>query len=87
MSYIIKNNELIAETMQNYKNGASVEYAFDTSKEALNADIDFCLVNARCAKISNAKKWENQITDLATEVNEHNNKKTGCLQFVIDNDQ
>lgn len=58
MSYIIKNNAIIAKTSEALKSGAVVEYAFHTCKEEINADREFNLVNAKTAKISNAKKWD-----------------------------
>lgn len=38
------------------KSGTTVEYAYHTCKDALNANREFSFVSARTGKISNAKK-------------------------------
>ena len=68
-AYIIRNGEVIAETKTELKNGASVKYAFEKCEEALNANREFNLVNARTAKISRNKKWANKTQDFANEIN------------------
>lgn len=68
-AYLIKNGEVIAETETELKNGASVKYAFEKCAEALNANREFNLVNARTAKISRAKKWANKTEEVAIEIN------------------
>ena len=75
-SYIINaaGTELIAVTTANLPSGTEVQYAWQKSEEALNADRKFNLVNARHGKISTAKKWENiarhqEYPDSATEIN------------------
>lgn len=80
MSYIIKNNEVIAETRETLKSGTTVEYAFDTSTDALHADQRKILVNARTARISNAEKYANQIYNSATRINEWDHDE---LKFII----
>ena len=50
MSYLITNNEVLAETTVTFKSGEEVRVAFQTSKNSL--------VNAVYAKVSNAKKWK-----------------------------
>jgi len=50
MSYLIKNNEVLAETFETFKSGATVSVAFQTSGNAL--------ANSVYAKVSNAKKWK-----------------------------
>lgn len=83
MSYIIKNGSFIASTADSYKSGEEVDFAYDTSKEALNADIDVTLINKKSGKISNAKKWNAAADmDFAVEVNEFFNKD-GIKEFVI----
>lgn len=57
MSYIIRNNEFIAETNKHYKSGTSVLYSFKRCFENIDTSRDFNLVNAQLGKISNAKKW------------------------------
>lgn len=50
MSYLIRNNEVIAETSEKYKSGEEVRVAWQKT-------ADGHLVNAVYAKVSNAKKW------------------------------
>jgi len=57
MSYLIRNNEVVAETSETYKSGAIVEYSHDVVEEKINAAREYNLLNARTAKISNAEKW------------------------------
>lgn len=63
MSYLIKNNEVIATTTENLKSGAFVDVAHDTCKEQINASRELNLVNAFTVKVSNAKKWESHYTE------------------------
>lgn len=58
-AYIINEfNQLVAPTVTDLKNGASVEYAFQTTTVFWNADqLQGSLVNKRKGKISRAKKW------------------------------
>lgn len=59
MSFIInKSGELVATTAETIKSGKAVSYGFETCKEALNANFESRLVNAKPGKISNAKKWQ-----------------------------
>ena len=65
MSYLVCSDGKtpIAQTQKDYGNVRSthgVEYAYDTSHD----DLAQCeqLVNARPARISNAKKWDKYIT-------------------------
>jgi len=55
MSFLIKNNKLIARTDDLLKSGSTVEYAYITKKDMHGQTL---LVNANTAQISNAKKWE-----------------------------
>lgn len=59
MSYIINNNELISETENYLKSGTHVNYAYQ-SVESIFTNFSRVLVNAKSAKISNAKKWEKE---------------------------
>jgi len=58
MSYIIYKGELIAKTDEYLKSGSTVEFSHTLTKERINANREYQLVNADYAKISNAKKWE-----------------------------
>lgn len=69
LAYIIKDNVVIAETETELKNGSTVRYAFNVCKEAINADRKYNLVNARIAKISRAKKYQNKTQEYAKEIN------------------
>ena len=70
-AYIIANDEIIAKVSTDLKNGAEVEYAYNSTKEAINANREVNLVNAKWGKISRAKKWASQDfdCDTAKEVN------------------
>ena len=77
MSYLInvKTNELIAYTSKALKSGERVQVSFDRTKNALNANREFDLVNSFECKASNAKKWgkisENYFAHACTEINEN----------------
>lgn len=59
MSYIIAGNKLIAKVTGNEQpSGADVKFGTLTCSEAINADRDVNLINARTGKISNAAKWD-----------------------------
>lgn len=58
MSYLIKNNEVIAKTSETLKSGLEVRFSNTITKNTFNANIESDLVNAAYAKISNAKKWD-----------------------------
>ncbi|KZN63327.1 hypothetical protein [Pseudoalteromonas luteoviolacea] len=65
MSYLIKDNKVIATTSETYKSGASVRVAWLRQGKTL--------VNAVSAKVSNAKKWntiEAEHANLAIELSE-----------------
>ena len=69
-AYIIRNNTVIALVSTELKNGAEVEYSFNSTAEAINADREVNLVNAKWGKISRAKKWAKEYTDsVGVEVN------------------
>ncbi len=73
MSYLIKNNQVIAETRETLKSGTEVKASFQCSKESINADREVNLVNAFWVKVSNAKKWANDkyfTNTFAEEVND-----------------
>lgn len=74
-AYIIKNNQIIAEVKTELKNGESVRFAYQKTRESIDANREFSLVNARDGKISRAKKWLKEAekryqTDYAIEINE-----------------
>ena len=52
-------NEIVAFVKTDLKSGASVKYSTQISKEALNADREFNLINASAGRISKAKKYLN----------------------------
>lgn len=55
-SYIVAGNTLIARIPARHS-GEVVKFASTASAEALNANRDKNLVNARSGMVSNAKKW------------------------------
>ena len=57
MSYLIRNDELIASTSETLKSGDRVEVAYNSTQNALDANRDITLVNSFYCKVSNAKKW------------------------------
>lgn len=59
MSYIVslKSDYLIACTIGNHKSGPC-KYSTQKTRESMDANRDFLLVNAIKGKISNAKRWE-----------------------------
>ena len=57
MSYLIRNDELIASTSETLKSGDTVEVAYNSTENALDANRDIALVNSFYCKVSNAKKW------------------------------
>jgi hypothetical protein len=66
MSYLIKDNKVIATTSETYKSGASVRVAWFRQGKTLVNEIN--------AKVSNAKKWrtiEAEYADLAIELSEN----------------
>jgi len=71
MSYIIRNNQLIAETKETLRSGTQVEYSSTWTIERISANRGYSLVSAKTAKISNAKKWENQECGYATQIHEN----------------
>lgn len=73
MSYIIKNNEIIAKTTTTHKSGELVKYSHQKTAEKINATRRWTLVNAIHGKISNAKKW-----DIAWLKMEHSNS---CIEI------
>ena len=58
MSYLIQNDQLIARVEENLKSGEEVRYSNTKTKDSVNANREFSLVNAEYAKVSNAKKWD-----------------------------
>ena len=56
MSYIIRNNAVIATTSEFFKSGDCL-YSEHYSEESINASFSKSLANARSAKISNSVKW------------------------------
>ena len=71
MSYLIKNDRVIAETSLTLKSGEEVRYSNTLTKDKINANREFSLVNADYAKISNAKKWrKDEIYDHAALIND-----------------
>ena len=60
MSYLIKDNQVIATTSETLKSGETVRIAWNKSGDSL--------VNAVYAKVSNAKSWastESKMIDIA----------------------
>ena len=56
-AYIIADDSLIATVQTDLPAGASVRYSWQRCAEAIDANREFNLVNARRGKISRAKKW------------------------------
>lgn len=77
MSYLtnVKTGELVTYTSKKLKSGERVQVAFDRSKNALNANREWDLVNAIECKASNAKKWDkvdpNYYADSCVELNDN----------------
>lgn len=74
MSYIISNHgELIAKTEAHLPSAASVRYGQERSREEIDANREYNLVNAKDGKISNAKRWDaeyrNSEAGMAVELN------------------
>jgi len=58
MSYLIKNNEVIATTSETLRGGAEVQVAWHTADEQIDANREENLVNSFGATASNARKWD-----------------------------
>lgn len=58
MSYIIKNNAIVAKLNAELASGTEVSYSFAKVAEEINAARDFNLVGARTATIGNGAKWD-----------------------------
>ena len=73
-AFIISNNEIIAQVTTDLKNRASVIFANQKSKEEINANREYNLINAENAKISRAKKWfdmaKTQDVNFGIEINQ-----------------
>lgn len=73
-AYIIAKDfhgeKLIARVDTDLKSGASIEYGHCVCDEAINANRDKNLVNAKIGKISRAKKWDSEYVEFfGTEIN------------------
>jgi len=55
MSYLIQNGQLVARTEENLKSGEEVRFSNTKTKDSINANREFSLVNAEYVKVSNAK--------------------------------
>lgn len=73
MSYLIKNNNVIAETSKFIKSGTIVNYSYHSIDESINANFDKTLVNSQHAKVSNAKKYDvaNELRTSAIVLDDH----------------
>ncbi len=75
-AYIIKNGDIVCSLDTDLENGTVVRYAFDKSKEELDANREYNLVNEKTGKISRAKKYDEYRYEvasmglIATEINE-----------------
>ena len=73
-AYIIEDGEYIATVKTSLKNGSVVEFSTTSCEESIDAAREKNLVNARAAKISRAKKWDNSLKlkteTYADEINE-----------------
>ena len=57
-AYIVTlDNKLVCRVKTDLPSGAVVEYSTQKCENALNANIEYDLVNASKGKISRAKKW------------------------------
>ena len=52
------DNELVARVNTDLKSGTRVKYSTQRCKNALNASIEYNLVNAATGKISRSKKYD-----------------------------
>lgn len=57
MSYLISNGKLVAYTSEQLKSGELVRVAYNITQDSIY-EFNYLLVNARMAKVSNAKKWD-----------------------------
>jgi len=72
MSFLIRNNEVIATTIDRLKSGIVVEYSYQSTTEKLNANVKNVLVNSKFATISNAKKYLKTLeVPLASVLDDH----------------
>lgn len=70
-AYIIADDSLIATVQTDLPAGASVRYSWQRCAEAIDANREFNLVNARRGKISRAKTWQKNdlYADSGVEIN------------------
>ena len=81
MSYIVNSkNEAIAYTVETLKSGTEVQFGFETSKEAIDANYERRLVNAQDARISNAKRYAGLDLPLAVDI--HDGERAG-MDFLV----
>ena len=68
MSFLIKDNKVIAKVAD--RESGDVMFSYVKTKEDIDANREFNLVNAQHGKISNAKKWESaKYYDFGKEIN------------------
>ena len=82
MSYLIRNNRAIAYTPQKLKSGDYVQAAYNRTKETINANREYNLVNSFSCYVSNAAKYKKQYQanvlsnemDIAQSINDSNDE-------------
>jgi len=80
MSYLIRNNQAIAYTPKKLKSGDYVQAAYNRTKETINANREYNLVNSFTCYVSNAAKYKKQYQstvlssemDIAQSINDSN---------------
>ena len=92
MSYLIDcdTGKVVGITFSTRKSGENVRYAYRSVNEWVNADIDLNLVNARGAKISNAKKYDKHewVTPYVFQVNlDFYQVRGGEAEFLVQVDE
>ena len=71
-AYIIMKDTIIACIDTDLKNGTWIDFSFNKSKNAIDANRDYDLVNSKCGIISRAKKYDrdrDSHTFFGTEIN------------------
>jgi len=80
MSFLIRNGNVIAYTPEQLKSGDEVRAAYNRTKETINANREYNLVNSFTCYVSNAAKYKKQYQstvlssemDIAQSINDSN---------------
>ena len=82
MSFLIRNGNVIAYTPEQLKSGDEVRAAYNRTKETINANREYNLVNSFTCYVSNAAKYKKQYQstvlssemDIAQSINDSNDE-------------